>query len=220
MSDPGRIPGSIVIPATVEVHLRWSLPNSKQVINVFHGIVGGGFVATAAIAEALRAALVASAAWTAYKAYVNSGVSLVAVDMRDLRSPFLPLVSSTGAAAAGTGAGGALPEGVAAVITLRTANAGRGFRGRTYLPGIDTAALAAGGVQSAAFMTAAANFVTAVQTAMAGQGMTMAIAQPARQAYTGSKGAAHSARAAAAQTVTSIVDRTNAFNSQRRRVQL
>jgi hypothetical protein len=219
MTDPGRIPGPLVIPNCCEVHLRWTLPNSKTVLNTLNGSFGGGFVATAAIAEAIRAAIVASGAWTAYKAFVNSGVGFAGVDLRDVHAANNPLVSSTGASAPGTGAGGALPEGVAACITLRTALAGRGFRGRVYLPGIDFAALAAGGVQSAAFITAAVNFVTEVQTAMNASGLTLCIAQPARAGYTGRKGAIHLARPANTQTVTAITDRNNLFNSQRRRVQ-
>jgi len=47
--------------------------------------------------------------------------------------------------------------------------------------------------------------------------MTLAIAQPARAAYTGTKGALHLARAAAVQPITSIVCRNNIIDHQRRR---
>jgi hypothetical protein len=217
MADPGRIPGSVVIPNTIQVRLIWSLPNGKTVYNVLHGTVAGGFSATSTVAENIFSAIKAAAGWTALKANINSGVSLAGVDLRDMRSANQPLVASTSAASAGTGAGTALPPGDALVVTLRTANAGRGFRGRVYLPGFDSSAMAAGGVAAAGTVTNATSFVTAVQTALTGQSITMAIAQPARQQYTGSTGALHPARAAGAAVVTSIVTRNNIFDHQRRR---
>lgn len=217
MPDPGRIPGPIVIPSCVEVMLRWSLPNSKTIAQHFHGSVAGGFSATSVIAEALFAGLKASAAWTAFKPFINSGVNFEGVDLRDLRTAELPLVSSTGGAAAGTGAGTALPPGDALVVTLRTALAGRANRGRVYLAGFDSTALAAGGVAAALCVSTAHDFVEEVKVQMTAQSLTMAIGQPARQAYTGTTGTAHAPRAATTQTVTDAVVRNNIFDHQRRR---
>ena len=217
--DLGRIGGPIVIPNCVEVDLVWNLASGKQVKNVLHGSVSGGFVDTAAIAQAVYASIIGSASWTAWAAYVHSTAQLAAVNIRDLRAANLPLVTSTGGATAGTGAATALPPGSAVVVTLRTAGAGRGFRWRLYLPGLDSALLtAATGAASAAANTAALNFVTAVQTAMTASGITLAIANPARQAYTSARtGVLHGARAAGVVAVTSIVTRLTALTSQRRR---
>lgn len=217
MPDEGRIPGATLIPNTIQVRLIWSLPNGKTVYNVMHGSVAGGFAATSTVAEAIFAAVKASAGWTAWRARLNTGVSLTGVDLRDMRTANQPLAASTGAAAAGTGVGTALPPGDALVVTLRTALAGRGFRGRVYLPGLDSTALAAGGVAAAGTVTDATSFVTAVQTALTGQSVTLAIAQPARQQYTGNTGAVHAARAAGVVPVTSIVTRNNIIDHQRRR---
>jgi hypothetical protein len=217
MSDPGRIAGPVVIPNCVQVRLFWTLPNGKTVYNVLHGTVAGGFSATAAVAEAIFTAIKAAGGWTAFKANVNSGVSLAGVDLRDLRTANQPIVASSTAASAGTGAGTALPPGDALTVTLRTANAGRSFRGRVYLPGFDSTAMAAGGVAAAGTVTNAAGFVTAVQTALTASSIALAIAQPARNAYTSPKGTFHAARAAAAAVVTSIVCRNNIFDHQRRR---
>jgi hypothetical protein len=217
VADPGRIAGPIVIPNTIQIRLLWTLATNKQVFNVLHGQVASGFAVTAAAAEAIYTDIVGTAAWTAFRAHLNAGVSFTGVDLRDLRSANQPLVASTAAAQAGTGAGTALPPGDSLVVTLRTAGAGRSFRGRVYLPGFDTSALAAGGVASAATVTDATAFVNAIQTQLTGQGITLAIAQPARQAYTGRTGASHPARAAAIAPVTSIVTRNNIFDHQRRR---
>lgn len=217
MADPGRIAGPKVIPACVEVRLKWTLPNSKTVYNVLHASVGGGFAASAAIIDAVFVAAVAAAGWTNYKPKLNTTVTFAGMDLRDLRSANLPLASSVAAASPGTGASGAIPPGDALCLTLRTAGAGRGFRGRVYLPGLDFSALAAGGVLAAATNTTAIAFLQAVQTAMTAQGMTLALAQPHRAAYTGKTGAAHAERAATVVAVTSIEARNIVVDHQRRR---
>lgn len=217
MPDPGRIPGAVVIPNGIQVRLIWTLPNSKTVYNVLHATVGGGFSATSTVAETIRAAIVASAGWTTLRPLLNSGVSFAGVDLRDLRSLNNPIFQSTGGAVAGTGAGTALPPGDALVVTLRTATVGRGARGRVYLPGWDSTAMAAGGVAAAGTVTAATGFINAVSTAMSASGATLSIANPARAAYTGTTGAAHAARTAAMLLVTTVVTRNNIFDHQRRR---
>lgn len=221
MVDLGRIPGALVIPAGIEVNLLWTCANGKTARNTLGGSVASGFSATAVIAEAVRAAIVASGAWTAWAARLHSTVSFAGVELRDLRSANLPLVQSTGAAAPGTGAGLALPSQDALVVTLRTALAGRANRGRVYLVGFDSGTLvAATGSASAGTLTDATSFITEVQTALGASGITLAIKHPARAAYTGKRGAAIPARSAGMVPVTEIVCRDAIFDSQRRRNQV
>jgi hypothetical protein len=218
--DPGRIPGPQIIPNTVEVVLNWELANGKVVHNVLHGRVAGGFSATSPVAEAIRTAITSGAAWTGFAAQLNDGVTFLGVSLRDLRAPNMPLVESTGAGATGTGAGVALPPEVALCVTLRTALAGRGFRGRVYLPGFDTDALYTDGRATNGAITASTTFVQHIQAAMTASGLTLGIAQPARQAYTSpATGTAIPARSATIVDVTSIVTRNGVFDSQRRRSQ-
>lgn len=217
MTDLGRVPGPIVIPNCVAVYLAWTLPNTKTVYNVLHGTVAGGFSATSAVAEAIFTAVKGAAGWTSWKANVNSGVNFASVSLRDLRTAAQPLVTSTTGASAGTGAGTALPPGDALVVTLRTALAGRAARGRVYLCGLDSTALAAGGVAAAGTMTNAKAFVDAVSTALTASGITMSLGNPARALYTGKTGAIHVARAATTTPVTSTVVRNNIIDHQRRR---
>lgn len=219
MADPGHVPGAVVIPNAVQVRMIWTLPNTKTVYNVLHGRVAGGFNATTVVAQAIFAALLADAGWTNWRAQVSTGVSIVGIDLRDLRQANMPTLQSTGGSVAGTGASGAIPPGDAFCVTLRTSQVGPGARGRVYLPGLDFSALAAGGVASANTVTRAPAFVTALQTAMAGQGMTLAIAQPARAEYTNPiTGTHHPARAANINLdVTAIVARNNVLDHQRRR---
>jgi hypothetical protein len=216
--DAGRIKGPVILPAGIEVDLVWNLASTKQIKNVLHGQVAGGFTATAAVAQAVYAAIIASASWTAWAADVHSTASFAGVNLRDLRTPNMPVVQSTGGATAGTGALLALPPGSSLVVSLKTALAGRGFRGRVYLSGLDSVVLVAGtGALTGAANTNAVNFITAVQTALTTSGITLALANPARQAYTGRKGRAILARAANQVPVTSISTRLTALTSQRRR---
>lgn len=218
MPDLGRIAGAIVIPNCVAVILRWELANAKIVQNILHARVAGGFSATATIAEAVRAAITSGSEWTDYAAELHTTTSLLAVALRDLRTANLPLIDSTGSAAAGTATGKALPPEVALAVTLRTAMAGRGFRGRAYLAGFDTAAMNADGTATSGAVLASSVFLTHVKTGMNSSAMTMAIAQPARAAYTSPKtGVAYPARAANVVDVTSIVTRDAVFDSQRKR---
>src|SRR5258708_26257060 len=206
MPDLGRIAGPIVIPNAIEVDLVWNLTSGKQVKNVLHGQVAAGFNATAAIAQAVYAAIIASASWTAWKPFVNANASLAAVNLRALRTATMPVVTSTGAATPGTGIATALPPGASLVISERTAQAGRGFRGRVYLPGLDSSLLvAATGAASAAGNTAGANLMRAVSTARNSRGLTPSIANPARPADRGRKGRAFAAPADATIHLTSIV---------------
>lgn len=217
--DPGRTPGAITVPNCVQLRLNWTIPNGKIVHNVLHGRVAGGFAVTTAVAQAIYAALIASASWTAYKPFVNSACALSGVDLRDMRTVNQPIVVSTGATTPGTGAASALPPSVALCVTLRTALAGQASRGRVFLPGLDSVVdTAATGAISAAANTAAANFVTALQTAMTASSLTMCIQNPPRISYTGAKsGTLHPARAAGTVDVVSVSTRSTTFRSQRRR---
>lgn len=217
--DLGRTIGPYTIPLCVAVAVRWQTTNGKVVRNILHGSIAGGFANSTAIAQAVFAAVLASASWTAWRPYLYSANLLAGIDIRDMRIITNPFFVSTGGAVAGTGAAAEVPAGVALCVTLKTALAGRGYRGRVYLPGLDTSAVtAATGAIVPAANTAAVNFVTAIQTALAASGITLAIAEPPRLAYTSLiTGVAIPARAAAVTPVASITTRSTTFRSQRRR---
>lgn len=217
--DAGRIPGAITIPNCIQVVLVWS-PNfalGQFVYNVAHGFVASGFAATAPIAQAIYAAL--ATAYTANLAsFQPTTGGLQGVQLRDIRPPgnFAP-VNSTGAATPGTSASMAMPEEVAAVLTARTAQAGRGYRGRMYIPCWATNANAAGGVIASGVITGLDNFATAYLAALTAQGITGCVAQPARNSYVGVTGTTHPQRPAGTPAITQLFVRNNAWDSQRRR---
>lgn len=216
-SDPGVVQGPTIITSGIELRLIWTLANTKTAYNVLHGSVAGGFSATTTVAQAVFAALLAAAGWTNWRPLLNTTNSFAGIDLRDLRAAGFPHVQSTGGAVAGSGAGGALPPGDALCVTLRCATVGRSNRGRVYLPGLDQAAMAAGGVAAGGTVTAAAAFITALQTAMTAQGITLGVGNPERLAYTSANGTAHAHRPSGIVPVTSVVVRNTIIDHQRRR---
>lgn len=87
-------------------------------------------------AETIFAALKANAGTTAFLAKVHPSYQISGVRVKDLRAANNPTLQSTGAAAVGASASTQLPTDVACVVTLRTAQSGRGFVGRIYVPGL------------------------------------------------------------------------------------
>jgi hypothetical protein len=77
--------------------------------------------------------------------------------------PRAPIGFTVANAGAGTAAGLTLPRQTAGIISLKTANSGRGFRGRIYPPFPSATFLAAGGLPTVAWgtsMTAIGNAIT------------------------------------------------------------
>jgi uncharacterized protein (DUF697 family) len=86
-----------------------------------------------------------------------------------------------------------------------------------YIPGMSTDFIAAGNVIGATRMAELNAWAGTITAALAAQGYTWVIGQPARAAYTGTTGTFHPARAASSVVVTSATVRDNHFDSQRRR---
>jgi len=95
-----------------------------------------------AVAETIFSAGKANAATTAWLAHCSPSLSLSGVHVKDLRAANNPTLASTGASLAGTGTGAPLSQATAMAVTLRTAQSGRGFVGRVFLPGMVDSVLA------------------------------------------------------------------------------
>lgn len=217
LTDPGAVGGPTVIPAACQVILNWGLTDLKIGHNVICGGVGAAFTPTVTIANAIMTALSTGSAWTGLAAVLASDSALLSVSLRDLRSADQPIVTSTAAAVAGTAVGLALPNEVALCVTLRTAFAGRGNRGRMFIPGYSVGSVGAANIVSPGTVTATSTWANTIFAALAGQGMTWVLAKRARQAYTGSTGTLHPARAASTVPITAVAVRDNHWDSQRRR---
>ena len=165
---------SLVIPTAVQVRLRWTF-NGVSGFNVLGGSVGGGFASSQAIANTLGTAVNGYFTSSGLAALMATTTSLLGIGLRDIRVANQPEFQSAAAAVPGTGVGNPIPNEVAAVITLRTALAGRSFRGRAYFSGAIVTQNSATGSIVAGFNTALTTFMTNVQTALAASGITLAV---------------------------------------------
>jgi hypothetical protein len=217
-TDLGSIPGPVVIPQCAQITLRWNLADGKIGHNVLYGRYSGGFAGTVSQANAIMTALTSGAPWTALNALLTTGGAFAGVDIRNVAVADQPILPSTNAAVPGTDAGGALPNEVAAVITLRTAKAGRANRGRMYIPNFSLATMSPGNIMSAAALTALQNWANTIIGALSPSGYALVIGQRARAAYTSPiTGRVFPARAANSELVTSLSVRDNHWDSQRKR---
>lgn len=220
-TDDGHIKGPVFIPSCAAVRLIWTLPNGKQGHNILHGSYTTFALGTQANVNTLATAIFAGLGSSALNAQLATTTTLLAVGVRDMAqvSPGVghgEIISNI-AGVLGTAAGDALPNNVAFVVSLKTGLSLQANRGRVYIPGFAEAANGANGQANAAVGTAAVAFVTAIQSAMTAQGLTLCIAHPARKAYTGAAGAPHLDRPAGTVQVTSIASINNVWDSTRLR---
>lgn len=217
LSDPGHIAGPIVIPSCAQITINWANASGRGAHNVLYGRYSGAFAGNTAQANSIMTALSTGGAWTALAAFLATTTTLAGVSIRDVNTPNAPLITSTNAAVPGTSASPEMPDEVAAVITLRTSFTGPAYRGRMYVPGWATNALAAGNVIAAAAVTALNSWGGTIAGALAAGTYTWVLGQPARAQYTGSTGRVHPARAAQSTTIAQTVVRDNHWDTQRRR---
>lgn len=218
LSDPGAIGGPYVVPQCARINLIIDLESGKQAHIILVGRYAGGYQGSVAQANTLLAAFTSGAAWTTLATFLASSTGLNRVSVQDVNSPDQAVFVANPTSHAGTSASPAIPNEVSAVITKRTGLLGPANRGRMYFPGWATNALGAGNVIAAAAITALATWATSnVGSALSGSGYTHVIGQPARQAYVGTTGTAHPARAATSSVITTLEVRDNHWDSQRRR---
>ena len=201
----------LVVPNAVQIRLHWSY-NGILGFNSLGGSVAGGFAASQAIANTLGTAILGRFTSSGLAALMATTTSLLAVGLRDIRTANLPEFVSVAAAVPGTGSGDPLPNQLAAVVTLRTALAGKSYRGRAYFSGAIEAENDGTGKIAAGLNTALVTFMTNVQTDLASSGITLAVisrpraAPPFPVAWPG-----------AVTPVTAIVTRDTEWDTQRRR---
>jgi hypothetical protein len=127
------MPASLPVPNTIEVKLHWGDATSEFGQNVLHFLNVGAVVVNQALADQLDTTIKGIFSTSGLAAAVVAAFGLRQVGVRNLalanQSEFL----STNPGALGTGTGDPLPTAIAQCYTLRTALAGRSFRGRVYL---------------------------------------------------------------------------------------
>lgn len=220
--DPGRIPGKVFIDNCVAIRLFWKLANGKIAFNVLHASYVATPPLTEAYVEALQTTIEGALNTSTWPTSLDVETKLQAVGIRDMREdqPDVGLAEwvSSGGGVNGTGVGGGpLPFQLAFVVSLKTGFAGQANRGRVYLPGLHSSCMTTDGLIDDGDKNSAVNFIKGIRDSIDNQGLTLCIAHPARQAYTGRDGTAHPARDADTVAVTNIVALDNTFDTQRLR---
>lgn len=196
----------LVVANAAQMRLIWGLGGQLYALNVL-GVVANAVPITQALTNTIGSSIKTSFTSSGLGASVHTTVTLVNVGLRDIRTANTAEFLDTGAAVAGTLAGDLLPPQIAYCITLRTAQAGRSYRGRVYLCGFGEGVNSSAGVMTGG---GAVPFVTAIQTALVANGMNLGVlARP--------QAAPLAPRAGFITPVTAIVARDNVFDTQRRR---
>lgn len=200
----------LVVANAAQMRLIWSLGGQLYALNVM-GVVNSGSVAiTQALTNTIGTAIKAALTSTGHGSALHTTVALANIGLRDIRTANTAEFLDTGGAVAGTMTGDLLPPQVALCITLRTAQAGRSFRGRVYLEGFGEGANAVGGVAPGAITAPAVAFVVAIQNALVASSLNLGVlSRPAPQLPV--------PRAGFITPVTSIVARDGVWDTQRRR---
>lgn len=198
----------LVVTNAAQMRLIWSLGGQLYALNVM-GVVNAGSVAiTQALTNTIGAAIKSALTSSGHTGALHTSVALANIGLRDIRTANTAEFIDTGGAVAGTLAGDLLPPQTALCVTLRTAQAGRSFRGRVYLPGFGEGQNATGGTISSTGSCVA--FVTAIKAALVASSLDLGVlSRPAPTAPV--------PRAGFITVVTSIVARDSVWDTQRRR---
>lgn len=180
---------------------------------VQHWRIPAGTPVTPALADAIFSPVAAS--WVStIGAQCSTDTVLQNLQLRDLRTAGMALVSSTAAGGAGTAVGDRLPNQIAICLTMRTARAGKAFRGRNYWPGLSESASAPGGVLTAGAHTSILAFCNGYLTAANRNGCQLVVMHRPLFGIDGSITVPGSI-----ENATAIVLRDDVLDTQRRRQQ-
>lgn len=165
----------LVVPQAALVRLIWTQGGTQYAVNVLGARKTGAAIIDQAAANAIGAAVKGALTSSGALPIISNTVALATVGVRDISSPNNVEFTDSGAAVPGTAAGALMPPQVAYCVTLRTARAGKSFRGRFYFPGWAVTANAANGTAIASVQTNGVAFITNVRTALPAQGLTLAV---------------------------------------------
>jgi hypothetical protein len=139
---------NLAVPNTVEVKLHWGTSASEQGVNVLHFLNVGAVIVNQALADALDTTIKGLFTTSGLAAVISLNHGIRQVGVRNLALANQAEFLSTNPGILGTSTGDALPPAVAQCYTLRTALAGKSYRGRVYL-GFFAEAASVGATQSA-----------------------------------------------------------------------
>lgn len=198
----------LIVPNAAQMRLIWAVGGSLYALNVL-GVVNAGSVAiTQSLANTLGTAIKSSFTSSGLGALIHNTVTLANVGIRDLRTANTAEFLDSGAAVAGTGANDILPLQISIVVTLRTAFAGRSFRGRVYVCGFNENQNSVTGAYGGG--AGPVTFITGVQSALVASSLNLGVIHRPTEAPL-------PVTAGFITPVTSIVMRDSVWDTQRRR---
>lgn len=175
---------ALVIPNAGMLTLQWS--GSQGAWNNVLGLIGVPAlpIFDQTLANGIFADVKTAATNSALMSNMATTVVLEGVKIRSLSVANQPEFVGAGTPLAGGGTGDMLPLSVAACITIRTAFAGKRFRGRVYLSGWDELMNDASGRQAAAVNTTGVAFLQGLAGALLARSMDLAVLGRPRDAVT------------------------------------
>jgi hypothetical protein len=121
------------VPNTIEVKLHWGTATQEQGQNVLHFLNVGAVAVGQALADSLDTTIKGLFTTTSLAAAIGNTFGIRNIGVRNLAIANQAEFLATGAGVLGTATGDPLPGSIAQCYTLRTALAGKSFRGRVYL---------------------------------------------------------------------------------------
>ena len=165
----------LVVPQGALLRLIWTQGGVPAAVNVYGVINTGNVAITQTLTNTVGAAIKAAFTSSGQANQISATVSLSQVGLRDVRTANMPEFLDAGAAVPGVNAGDLLPLNVSFCTTLRTARAGRSFRGRSFLWGYTETQSSATGTAVAGVLTTAVAWVNAIGTALSSNGLGLAV---------------------------------------------
>lgn len=206
----------LVIPNAALIKLFWA-QGTRSWLNVF-GAVGTGALPpiNQALADALLTGVQGELSGSTLISHLAATTLFMGVSIKDISAPNRGEFLGESSGTPGTGVTDPLPLSNAICITLRTALAGKSFRGRVYYSGFTEDANDASGRATAAAGGAARSFTSGLNGVLTGSGLQMAVlSRPAAAVTIPAKTTA--ARAGQATAVIQWDSRNTKWESQRRR---
>jgi len=207
---------SLVVPNAAICRIAW-VQGTRSWLNVFGlTVLTNPPTFDQALANTLATAWGTALTNNAILSKMPTSTRFHALFIRDIRTANQPEFESAAQDLAGTGTGDALPLSLAAAVTLRTALAGRSFRGRTFFSGWDETQNDANGRIAAALNTALESLIGTFNTSLRANGLEIGVlSRPADAKTIPAK--TTPARAGQVNSMTQVIARDTRWESQRRR---
>lgn len=193
-----------VIDGTLRIRIIWALPGGVHAQNVLHSHIGSSATVDQDMADSIASKVASAHSDSDLDDYQPDSVEIERVEIRDLREANMALIESDeDLPSAGTiEDGDALPKQNALVVTHRTAKAGRSYRGRSYIPGLEEDASGDDGDASSGARDAAVDFLKELKSSMDSDDWPLAVASIEEEKAT---------------DITKFTSRNASFGVQRRR---